>query len=64
MNDDDVGGIQERGSWPSIHEDEHAFDDWGVDWIQTSRQIRDDESGVETMQHIPDPKRRSDPHDS
>jgi hypothetical protein len=46
----------DRGSSPSIQDVEYASDARGVDWFQSSRQIRDDESSADTKKRVPDQK--------
>lgn len=56
MRNDDYRKKQQRGSSPSVQEVEQEPDNWGVDWIESCRKIRDDESGVNTKKQVSDQK--------
>lgn len=53
------GQKQNRGSSPPAQENTRESDDWGVDWIQRARHIRDDEPGAESTNQVPDERPNS-----
>ncbi len=43
-----------RGSSPNIPKVETESDDWGVRWIQSCREIRDDKSLIDQIKQLPE----------
>lgn len=56
MRNNDDRKKQNRRSSPSIQEVKQESDTWGVDWIESCRKIRDDESSVDTKKRVSDRK--------
>jgi hypothetical protein len=51
MRNNDFPRKLRRGSSPSVPEGSQEPEDWGVDWMPSSRQRRDDESNGEKNEH-------------
>ena len=61
MRNNNSGKKSQRGRSPSTQEENIASDNWGVDWIPSDAQIRQDEVNLKAMRQGSDQRPRSEP---